>query len=300
MTAIISILLFCLIIAIAYISDSSHQGRYYKKAISAIEGKQETQIKKSVAKSMYSPLANIGISVIKLLKIRVSKTKKIKTENKLKKAGLLSTITVDEFLGLQVVLYIVSFFILTVFLPDAESINSKVIMVIGAIYFAKWPDIWVKDKTNARKLSIQKELPFILSSIAVITDAGLGFMQAIAEVCNVKQGEMVEEFKTMLAEINMGVSRKQAFERMADRVEVHEVTLFTSAIVQSLDKGAAGIVLILNSQSAELWSHRKEKARELAEKASVKLFLPLLVLVLPAMLIFLLSPAAFSLMTMFK
>ena len=103
----------------------------------------------------------------------------------------------------------------------------------------------------------------------------------------------------MIEEIEMGISRKEAFERLAERIDIFEVTMFTSSIVQSIEKGSMGIVEVLKKQSDEMWNHRKELTRELAEKASIKLFFPLLLFVLPAMMIFLLSPAIFSLKEFF-
>ncbi len=159
-----------------------------------------------------------------------------------------------------------------------------------------WPDLWLKERMRNREHQIRSELPFALNSIAIMTDAGLDLFQAIGETCRMKNGVLINELNRMLGESQSGFSRKDALLRMGDRLSVAEVSLFTSALSQALDKGASGITLVLKQQADELWNARKYSAKELAEKASMKLFMPMLLLVLPALLIYLLAPAGFILM----
>ncbi len=158
-----------------------------------------------------------------------------------------------------------------------------------------WPQMWLKEKAAKREAEIRKEMPYVLNSIAIMTDAGLDLFQAIGETAGSKTGALTDEFTLTLSEIQAGFSRGEALIRMADRANVTELTLFLSSLTQSLEKGSEGISALLKKQADELWRSRKNKAKELAEKASMKLFMPMLLLVMPALLIFLLTPAGFVL-----
>ena len=161
----------------------------------------------------------------------------IKLKRKIIKAGMKNDINVEEFWGLRIGLYVTVLILAIILIPFVENTN-RIYITFTLIYLAIWPEIWIKGKIQIRTIEIKKSLPFVLSSVAIITEAGLGFMQALDEVCKMKKGELVEEFKIMIEEIEMGISRKEAFERLAERIDIFEVTMFTSSIVQSIEKGS--------------------------------------------------------------
>jgi|GEM_PF-891530 len=215
------------------------------------------------------------------------------------RANLERFLTIEQFaaakyaLSIAVLLY---FLALTFANPSIEMLLLTAIITMMAYFL---PDQWLKIRVKQRIMKIQKELPSILISLAVTTDAGLSLIQSLEEVCRRKSGELSIEFRKTLQEIAVGIPQREAFENMADRLLIDELTHFISAILQTLQKGAAGITQVLRNQADEAWAKRKSLAKETGEKASIKLFLPLMGFILPALMIFLIAPAIFTIMQFF-
>lgn len=240
-------------------------------------------------------IALLGTRILKLMKYEISSQKRSKIEKDLLKAGLLSRFSPLSFIGLRIGLLILGivYGVLSMNLMSAKLYKLICMLLPIMCYF--WPTLWLKNMTTLRQNNIQKEMPFVLSSIAVVVESGQSLTQAIKEVSSNKKGILAEEFRLVILEIEMGFSRIQSFERMMDRVQNTDLSIFLSSMIQSIEKGATGISELLVKQSDDLWKKRTEKAKSLAEKASIKLFMPLLILVLPSMLIFVLTPAVLSL-----
>ncbi len=240
-------------------------------------------------------IADFGSKILKILKYEVKYNRSKKLSENLLYAGLKNRFDPYKYMGLKVGMFVLGIlygFILFRFLKlNLYKILAITLPFIG--YF--WPNLWLKNLKVIRIADIQKGLPFTLSSIAVIVESGQSLTEAIREITRTKDDILSEEFRDTILEMDMGFSRKQAFERMINRNQCTDLSIFLSSMIQSFEKGASGISQILLEQSEELWKKRTEKAKSLAEKASIKLFMPLLLLVLPAMLIFVMTPAILSL-----
>lgn len=215
------------------------------------------------------------------------------------RAGLKKSVTAEELIASKYMLAVVSaVFFLVITIGQWTSFNLTIVLLAGVMaYFI--PDQWIVSKGRNRQNQIKKDLPSVLSTLAVITDAGLNLIPAIEETSRQHEGMFSRELRTTLEDIYIGVPQKEAFIKLSRRCDVEEVNYFVSALVQGLEKGNGGITKIIRDQAKESWEKRKHNAKELAEKASLKLFMPLLLLVFPAFIIFLIVPMAFSVMKMF-
>lgn len=249
------------------------------------------------SEGLFDKIAALGLKLVKVLRLSYEQNKHRRIQSKLQQAGL--KYTPERFLGLKIGMLFLGLLYGLLLSTLTEVSAIKVICYMSSVALFFWPNIWLENKIRDRRHIIQKEMPFVLSSMAVIVESGMSLMQAITEISSMKDGALIEEFQVTLLEIEVGISRTEAFERMIDRVQVTELSIFLSSLIQSIEKGSSGISNLLKKQSDEMWMKRKEKARALAEKASIKLFLPLLLFVLPAMMIFILTPAVLSLIKMF-
>lgn len=249
-------------------------------------------------KSILDKIASLGYKLMKIFNMRVPVKQRVMIESKLVQAGLTKRFSIESFFGLKIGMIFVGglFGILLATMTDVQVIKWICYSVCIVCFF--WPNMWLDNTIKTRRFKIQQEMPFVLSSIAIITESGQSLLKAISEVSSIREGALVEEFQVTILEIEMGFTRVDALMRMMDRIQVTELSMFLSSLTQSIEKGSSGIAELLKKQSAEMWLKRKENAKELAEKASIKLFLPLLLFVLPAMMIFLLTPAVLSLIGM--
>lgn len=243
-------------------------------------------------------LVRISRILTKGISIKISPKALEKISKNLAIADLSNKIAVADFVRVK---YTISFLCILYFLlfyflnPSTMTLLFVGIMGIMGYYI---PDNWLAGKAKRRQMALEKEIPSILSALAITTDAGLNLLQAVEEVTGRNPSELSKEFRKALEDIHIGISQKQAFEKMAERCGVEEINHFISVLIQALEKGSSGITMLLKEQAKASWEKRKDRAKDLAEKASIKLFMPLLLLVFPAFVIFLIGPMAFSIVEM--
>lgn len=161
------------------------------------------------------------------------------------------------------------------------------------------PDQWLAARLRRRRQQVERELPAAIHALAVGVEAGLSLGGAMEEAARRPGSVLAEEFRRAVEEVRLGRTQREALEAMAARCQVPELTRFVSTLVQHFEKGSAELTRLLREQAREAWEQRKRRAEELAQQASIKLFLPLLALVFPALLIFLFLPALLTLVGFF-
>ncbi|MEQ8175151.1 MAG: type II secretion system F family protein [Syntrophomonadaceae bacterium] len=232
-----------------------------------------------------------GITHILTGKFMRSETRSM-YEEKLMNAGYPMGLNVDSFLALK---YII--FVLTLVL----GIISRNILIFGALgaFGLLIPNFFLKSSEKNRKTLILKSLPDVLDLLSVSVEAGLGFDQAIQKVTEKTRGPLSEEFEKTLQEINMGKQRREALRDMANRIDVDDVTVFLSSIIQA-DQLGVSITNVLRSQSQQGRTNRRLRAEEKAQKTPIKMLIPLVLFVFPSLLIVLLGPAILQIIDMFN
>ncbi|NPA91031.1 MAG: type II secretion system F family protein, partial [Chloroflexi bacterium] len=98
------------------------------------------------------------------------------------------------------------------------------------------------------------------------------------------------EFRRVIAELQMGIPRAEALRRMAQRAGVPELTSFVVILIQSERLGAS-ITRVLHAQAEAMRVRRRQRAEEEAHKAPVKMMIPLVLFVFPALFIVIVGPA---------
>lgn len=223
-----------------------------------------------------------------------------KLKKELVLAGLNKKISYYDVIALKKLSAVICLSIFSFYFLLAPSILMLTLVCVVMVMGYYIPDNMIHGRATKRQWQIQKELPSTLTNLAVITDAGLNLFQAIETLSQNNTGELAKELRITVEDIKLGMSQQEAFERFAQRCNIEEVHYFISALLQGLKKGNSGLTQIIRGQADESWDKRKKKAKELAGKASIKLFLPLLLLVFPAFIIFLMGPMMFSLVEFFK
>lgn len=168
-------------------------------------------------------------------------------------------------------------------------INFLSIVVIGFIAYV-FPDLWLHETTLKRKLSISKELPYCMDLLTLSIEAGMSFQGAIAKVVEKgARGPIRDELEKMVQDLRLGLVRSEALTALAGRTDLYEIRAFTSALVQA-DKLGTPIGKALRIQSDLRRTERFYKAEKTAQEAPVKMLMPLMLCILPAVFIIILGP----------
>lgn len=165
------------------------------------------------------------------------------------------------------------------------------LILIPLSYFL--PDFYVRSKIASRQKDIRKVLPNALDLLSVSVEAGMGFDSALSRVAINLEGALGEEFNRMLQDIQLGLSRKEAFQELNKRTGVSELSTFIVAMVQA-DIFGISISKVLKVQATEMRTKRRQMAEEAGMKAPVLLVFPLILCLFPALLTVIIGPAAIS------
>ncbi len=160
------------------------------------------------------------------------------------------------------------------------------------------PNYWLQSKAGARRKAIGQSLPDALDMMSICVDAGLGFEAAIQKVAHQSNNALALEMRRVISEIRVGVPRSDALRHLADRTDVPDVASFVGVLVQA-DRLGIAIRNVLTTQSVQMRIRRRQRAQESAAKAPVKMMIPMVLFIFPALFAVILGPAVPRLMGMF-
>jgi tight adherence protein C len=156
--------------------------------------------------------------------------------------------------------------------------------VLGLLFGLFAADALIWQGARARKEAIERTLPDFLDVLAVVVSAGLGFRQALDRVSLRYHGPWADELRITLRQMDMGVSRRQAFDELRKRNDSEPVKQFVAALQQGEELGAP-IADTLVQIADDMRRTDAQNARRRAAKAIPKATMATLVFMVPATMI---------------
>ena len=202
---------------------------------------------------------------------------------RLSAAGLSYAIMPEEFVTLKIVCFTISLgTVVSVYNID-NSFGPEAIIILGFIvalgFF--YPDIWLTDRVGTRRRLVSKDFPFLLDLLVLSMRAGLNYSSSLAQaIASLPAGPVKEEFAKLLREIRAGKSRREALNDLADRMNVSTIRNFVGAMNQAEETGGE-IVSVLTAQAEQRRTERFNTAEEVANKAPVRMLLPMMAFLFP-------------------
>jgi tight adherence protein C len=174
--------------------------------------------------------------------------------------------------------------------PSTKNIWLSCAVTVVA-YFV--PDLLIYSRGQERQAAIALELPDTLDQMTIAVEAGLGFDAAMSRTGHNGKGPLARELVRTLQDMQIGMSRREAYTALADRTGAPDLRRFVNAILQA-DKYGISISAVLRTQASEMRSKRRQRAEEKAMKIPVKVLFPLMLFILPVLFIAMLGPAAIN------
>jgi len=214
------------------------------------------------------------------------------------RAGINNEELIPNYWGLKCFLGIllpILFFLLRITIFKVVQPNvTMLICIILAIAGFYLPDLLLQIKTSRRKDIISRGIPDALDILVVCVEAGMGLdaaMNRVADEIKLNNQPMSEELKLYNLELRAGKTRPDALKNLALRIDIEDIKNFATLLIQT-DKFGTSIAQALRTYSDTFRTKRYMKAEEVAAKLPVKLMVPLIFCVFPALLVVLMGPAA--------
>ncbi len=213
-------------------------------------------------------------------------------EEKINMAGATATWTVERLITTKLMFGVIGTSLGLYILSGGITMKTLVMALLLSAGGYIAPDMSLDRRAKDRGSSIEKELPDILDQMTIGVEAGLGFDAALARVARENEGPVAEEFGRMMQDRQLGMSREEAFGRVAARSASSDLKAFVLALTQA-DKHGMPLATVLRVQADEMRQKRRVRAEEKALSLPVKLVLPLVACILPALFTVILGPAVF-------
>ncbi|MFT5204380.1 MAG: tight adherence protein C [Candidatus Aldehydirespiratoraceae bacterium] len=217
-------------------------------------------------------------------------------------SGRPSSTEIDRFLAIRVVTVVlvpVWFYVNQIMNPLGRAgITQLGLTLLVGLALLAGPDARLNRAVADRQKGILRGLPDIIDLLVISVEAGLGFEQALQRTVVSVPGSLSDEFTRMLGEVRAGSTRSEAMRAMDARIEVPEIRSFVLAILQA-DTFGVSIGRVLRGQAEEMRIKRRQLAQEKAQKAPVKMLIPMVFCIFPALFTVVLGPAIIRIMDNF-
>jgi tight adherence protein C len=205
------------------------------------------------------------------------------------------------FLGLQL-LFLVLGLVFAFFWFTSPTKKDFLWIIIGVLLVVippLIPMVWIRGRARAVQDEIRRALPEALDMLSVCASAGLGFDQSLQKISTYWKSKLSEELSRTIYEMEMGLSRANALQALADRLSVEELSSFITIIIQA-EKMGMSYAEVLHSQAEQMRVLRLYRAREIANMLPAKMIIPLALLIFPALIAVIIGPAIPTLFDIFK
>jgi tight adherence protein C len=176
------------------------------------------------------------------------------------------------------------------------NVGARLVVATLALAGLGWiaPPFLVRRRARLRIEQIDREVPELVDLLVTTVEAGIGFAAALQTSARRVRGPLGEELRLTLREQSMGLAMDDALQNLLERAkESVSMRAFVQAIVQGETLGVS-IGRILRDLAVDMRKRRRQSAEERAQKAPVKLLFPLVFLIMPAMIVVVLGPAAYA------
>jgi tight adherence protein C len=216
-------------------------------------------------------------------------------QRRLAKAGIYNPAAISQYVAAKLLLMLLSGGLAvgagaTGYLPMRMAIVAA--CVLAGFGFLV-PSLWVDRAISRHHLLLQRSLPDFLDLMIVCLEGGLSLQETIRRVSDelrLAHPALASELGFVQRDIELGATVDQALKRFAMRTD-YEAVRTLSTFIREAQRFGTNITDALRSHADMLRSQREQAAEESAQKASVKILIPTLLLIFPATFVVIVGPA---------
>ena len=177
---------------------------------------------------------------------------------------------------------------------SAQLIPGLVLVTLGALAGVLARDRLLSAQVTRRAERLRAELPTIIEMLAMAVGAGAGLTAALERVSNVGNGVVASELSQVMSDVRVGMPLVPALQRMSVRNESNELRRFVDSVVVSLERGTP-LADVLVAQATDAREASRRALIESGGRKEIGMMIPVVFLVLPLSVVFVLFPGFYGL-----
>lgn len=218
-----------------------------------------------------------------------------KVEKQLQRTGVSYVLSAEQFVAFRIIMAVLTT-VFTIVLVLLLGIEDYIFILFAPLVGFMLPLIWLSDMRKRRDSAVIRQMPVYLDFVTMAVEAGLNLSGALAQARDKGPlGPLRNEIGIVIRDIRSGTTRADALRRMADRLDITEVSSFVGTIVQA-EKMGASMGAVLRTQAEQRRTERFQRAEKTAMEAPVKLVGPLVMFIFPVTFIVIGFPIAMKFM----
>lgn len=144
-------------------------------------------------------------------------------------------------------------------------------------------------QVRRRQSRMLAEFPTIAELLALSVGAGEGAVGALDRVARTCRGELAAELRRTLADARAGASLIQSLEGMAARTSLPSLSRFVDGMAVAVDRGTP-LADVLRAQAQDVRESSRRSLMDAGGKKEIAMMLPVVFLVLPVTVLFVVYP----------
>jgi len=214
------------------------------------------------------------------------------------RAGYLSRAAPATYTGIKIFLFVAGLTVAAILVAPADrSILQKIWLVsLGGIGPFFLPNVVVLARERRRREEIRRYLPDVVDLLEICVSSGIGLDMAwnmVAEQIHHVSPVLATAMDLSNFEIHLGATRTEAMRNMAMRTGADQLSSLATILVQS-ERFGTSVAIALREFAGAMREERRMTAEEGAEKMAVKLIVPMVLFIFPAIIIVTIGPAAIN------
>lgn len=152
---------------------------------------------------------------------------------------------------------------------------------VSAYYFYNF----TFSKVKTRQEECEDEFPNAITKLTLIVNSGVILPEAWKIVAYGKEGTFYDLMRASCERIDNGESEIDAIYEFGVMTNSDEIKKFTTALIQSIERGGGDLPNFLINQSNGIWAFKRQHMLQKGEKAAGKLLIPIALMFAGIMLI---------------
>ena len=211
------------------------------------------------------------------------------------RAGYYSKAAPAVYTGIKMFLFVFGLGCTTItVLPMQIHFATKITMIfLGGVFLFFFPNVLLRLRLKKRHDEISQHLPEAVDLLEICVSSGIGLGMAwniVADEIQHVSSTLSSAMTLTNFEIHLGVSRIDAMRHMAERTGVDQLSSLAATLVQT-ERFGTSISTALREFAISMREERFFTVEEKAEKMAVKLIIPMVLFIFPAVLITIAGPA---------